>query len=67
MDSLSYNLPMAPYGIVGRRGATSARIVIPSTSTPVIEGCQSVVVYLAETPHSAPHHARRWWHPRKNS
>ncbi len=45
LDGLSGNLPAAAYGIVGENGAAYDRIVIPSTSTPVIEGCQSVVAH----------------------
>jgi D-sedoheptulose 7-phosphate isomerase len=41
----SENLPMAEWGIVGANGAWGNRIVIPSTSTPVIEGCQSVIAH----------------------
>jgi hypothetical protein len=40
--------PMQPYhGIVGANGQRikGKRIVIPSTSTPVIEGCQSVIAH----------------------
>lgn len=44
-DGLSTNLPDAFHGIVGEKGAKHARIVIPSTSTPVIEGCQSVIAH----------------------
>jgi len=44
-DGVSRNLPDAQYGIVGLKGASSNRIVIPSTSTPVIEGCQSVIAH----------------------
>ncbi len=44
-DGLSRNLPDADYGIVGLKGAAGNRIVIPSTSTPVIEGCQAVVAH----------------------
>lgn len=46
MDEASYNIHWAPWGIVGRRGgAGGLRIVIPSTSTPVVEGCQSVIAH----------------------
>lgn len=45
MDGLSYNLPFAEFGIVGANGRAGERIVIPSTSTPVIEGCQSVIAH----------------------
>lgn len=45
MDELSYNLPYAPFGIVGAKGRASDRIVVPSTSTPVIEGCQAVIAH----------------------
>lgn len=44
-DGLSANLAGAPWGIVGASGAGYHRIVIPSTSTPVIEGCQSVIAH----------------------
>ncbi len=44
-DGMSPNLPDASYGIVGANGAYANRIVIPSTSTPVIEGCQSVIAH----------------------
>jgi D-sedoheptulose 7-phosphate isomerase len=41
------NFPWPAYGIVGADGAgsDSRRIVVPSTSTPVIEGCQSVIAH----------------------
>lgn len=45
MDELSYNLPSCTHGIVGKRGGAANRIVIPSASTPVIEGCQSVIAH----------------------
>lgn len=46
MDEASYNIHWAVLGIVGQRGGTGGmRIVIPSTSTPVIEGCQSVIAH----------------------
>lgn len=46
MDEASYNIHWAVLGIVGQRGgAGGMRIVIPSTSTPVIEGCQSVIAH----------------------
>lgn len=45
MDGLSLNLPFCSYGIVGANGGAGSRIVIPSTSTPVIEGCQSVIAH----------------------
>ncbi len=41
----SANLPRAQYGIVGSAGGWGDRIVVPSTSTPVIEGCQSVIAH----------------------
>lgn len=43
----SDNLRMlsAPLGIVGVSGAAYKRIVVPSSSTPVIEGCQSVIAH----------------------
>lgn len=44
-DGLSRNLPRAVHGIVGQNGAHAQRIVIPSTSTPVIEGCQAVIAH----------------------
>lgn len=44
-DGLSTNLPDAFHGIVGEKGAKHLRIVIPSISTPVIEGCQSVIAH----------------------
>ncbi len=44
-DGLSANLPQAPFGIVGMNGGYHSRIVIPSTSTPVVEGCQSVIAH----------------------
>jgi D-sedoheptulose 7-phosphate isomerase len=44
-DALSANLPQSWLGIVGERGAYGDRIVIPSTSTPVVEGCQSVIMH----------------------
>ncbi len=44
-DGLSANLAGAPWGIVGASGAGYNRIVVPSTSTPVIEGCQSVIAH----------------------
>jgi D-sedoheptulose 7-phosphate isomerase len=44
-DGVSANLPVTGYGIVGERGRLGARIVIPSTSTPVVEGCQSVIAH----------------------
>lgn len=48
-DGLSGNLSKAGiaswYGIVGANGGYGDRIVIPSTSTPVIEGCQSVIAH----------------------
>lgn len=46
-DKVSANLA-AQYGIVGANGQnphSETRIVIPSTSTPVIEGCQSVIAH----------------------
>lgn len=42
---VSTNLPRAWDGIVGKNGAYGGRIVIPSTSTPVIEGCQAVIAH----------------------
>lgn len=45
LDGLSKNLPKATHGIVGENGAFANRIVIPSSSTPVIEGCQSVIAH----------------------
>jgi len=45
LDGLSANLPKTPWGIVGQNGAYGSRIVIPSTSTPVIEGCQAVIAH----------------------
>jgi D-sedoheptulose 7-phosphate isomerase len=45
LDGLSPNIVGAPHGIVGANGGWMHRIVIPSTSTPVIEGCQSVVAH----------------------
>ena len=46
LDGLSYNLNFGwEHGIVGANGAYKNRIVIPSTSTPVIEGCQSVIAH----------------------
>lgn len=46
IDGLSRNLPAAPYGIVGGNGQLGMkRIVIPSSSTPVVEGCQSVIAH----------------------
>lgn len=47
IDGVSTNLAVlhADYGIVGANGARGNRIVIPSTSTPVIEGCQSVIAH----------------------
>ena len=45
MDGLSKNLPATSWGIVGARGVWGNRIVIPSESTPVVEGCQSVVAH----------------------
>lgn len=45
LDGLSRNLPAANYGIVGANGACGDRIVIPSTSTPAIEGCQAVIAH----------------------
>ncbi len=45
LHGVSRNLPNATYGIVGAKGACWDRIVIPSTSTPVIEGCQSVIAH----------------------
>jgi hypothetical protein len=44
-DGLSSNLPDAGWGIVGANGADGWRIVIPSTSTPVVEGCQAVIAH----------------------
>lgn len=44
-DGLSSNLPDARFGIVGSKGAKHQRIVIPSTSTPVVEGCQAVIAH----------------------
>lgn len=44
-DGVSQNLPMARRGIVGANGGYHSRIVIPSTSTPVVEGCQSVIAH----------------------
>jgi D-sedoheptulose 7-phosphate isomerase len=44
-DGLTRNFPWAYYGIVGANGGGGERIVIPSTSTPVIEGCQSVIAH----------------------
>ena len=45
LDGLSANLRGAEYGIVGAKGGYQRRIVIPSESTPVIEGCQSVIAH----------------------
>ncbi len=45
LDRLSSNLPPAHWGIVGANGGWFNRIVIPSTSTPVIEGCQAVIAH----------------------
>lgn len=45
LDGLSRNLPDCRLGIVGQKGAAYERIVIPSTSTPVIEGCQAVIAH----------------------
>lgn len=45
-DGLSKNLSMGSFGIVGANGAGRwMRIVIPSTSTPVVEGCQAVIAH----------------------
>lgn len=44
-DGLSANLPCAGWGIVGANGANGSRIVVPSTSTPVVEGCQAVIAH----------------------
>lgn len=43
--SPNLNLLCPPLGIVGAGGGYGDRIVIPSTSTPVIEGCQSVIAH----------------------
>lgn len=44
--SVSRNIAGAKYGIVGMNGQwMGTRIVVPSTSTPVIEGCQSVIAH----------------------
>lgn len=47
MGDVSRNLQPVEteYGIVGANGGHKHRIVIPSTSTPVIEGCQSVIAH----------------------
>jgi D-sedoheptulose 7-phosphate isomerase len=46
LDGVSRNLQPAPaWGIVGANGGGLERIVIPSTSTPVVEGCQSVIAH----------------------
>lgn len=45
LDGLSANIAGHGYGIVGQDGSYGERIVIPSTSTPVIEGCQSVIAH----------------------
>lgn len=42
---VSTNMPVAQLGIVGASGGWGDRIVIPSTSTPVVEGCQSVIAH----------------------
>ncbi len=44
-NGVSSNLPRAQYGIVGAESGRFDRIVIPSTSTPVVEGCQSVIAH----------------------
>lgn len=44
-DGISDNLPAAEFGIVGAKGSAAHRIVVPSTSTPVIEGCQAVIAH----------------------
>ncbi len=46
-DPVSPNLGMlvADLGIVGALGGRADRIVVPSTSTPVVEGCQSVIAH----------------------
>lgn len=43
--SENLNLMCPELGIVGASGGFGDRIVIPSTSTPVIEGCQSVIAH----------------------
>ncbi len=46
LDGLSKNIAMGSWGIVGAEGAGRwNRIVVPSTATPVIEGCQSVIAH----------------------
>lgn len=42
-DGVSQNLPLSHWGIGGANSNLS--IIIPSTSTPVIEGCQSVIAH----------------------
>jgi len=44
-QEVSKNLPPSPMGIVGANGGYHSRIVIPSTSTPVVEGCQAVIAH----------------------